>query len=142
MPKSPLITKPSVKSPNNNGNLYRSRTLDTFSVNTGSDVTYEGAGAATIGQNTRAFKVNPGSGRHYVALNQSFGVIEKEIFQEDDHSAASAPTGYKKAFNVAQAGKGKGAVGVTVTNAAKDYIVLLTLDGYSEVSYTANKEVP
>ena len=119
-------------------------TLDTFSVNTGSDVTYEGAGAGNDrSQNTRAFEVNPGStGDITVSLNQSFGVIGMEIFQEDDHSAASAPTGYKKAFNVAQAGKGKGAVGVTVTNAAKDYIVLLTLDGYSEVSYTATVEVP
>ena len=41
-----------------------------------------------------------------------------------------------------QAGKGKGAVGVTVTDASKDYIVLLKLDGYSEVSYTATVEVP
>ena len=33
-------------------------TLDTFSVNTGSDVTYEGAGAGNDrSQNTRAFKV-------------------------------------------------------------------------------------
>ena len=119
-------------------------TLDTFSVNTGSDVTYEGAGSGNDRSlNIRAFKVNPGStGDITVSLNQSFGVIVMEIFQEDDHSAASAPTGYKKAFNVTQAGKGKGAVGVTVTDASKDYIVLLKLDGYSEVSYTATVEVP
>jgi hypothetical protein len=39
-------------------------------------------------------------------------------------------------------GSGKGAVAVTVTNAAKDYVVLLTLDGYSEVSYTGSVVVP
>ena len=65
-----------------------------------------------------------------------------EIFQDDDHSAGSAPSGYFKAFNVAQAGKGKGAVGITVTNASKNYIVLLKLDGYSEVSYTGKVVTP
>ena len=47
----------------------------------------------------------------------------------------------KKTAEVRQ-GKGKGAVGVTVTNAAKDYVVLLTYDGYSEVSYNGTVEVP
>ena len=37
---------------------------------------------------------------------------------------------------------GKGAVGVAVTNAAKDYVVLLGLDGYSEVSYNGSVDVP
>ena len=41
-----------------------------------------------------------------------------------------------------KAGKGKGAVGVTVTNATKNYIVLLKLEGYSEVSYIAKVVVP
>ena len=47
-----------------------------------------------------------------------------------------------KFFDIAKAGKGKGAVGVTVTNAAKNYIVLLELDGYSEVSYNGSVVVP
>ena len=47
-----------------------------------------------------------------------------------------------KIFDIAKAGKGKGAVGVTVTNAAKDYVVLLELDGYSEVSYNGSVVVP
>ena len=33
-------------------------------------------------------------------------------------------------------------VGVTVTNAAKNYIVLLKLDGYSSVSYSGSVVVP
>lgn len=119
-------------------------TLDTFSVDSGSDVTYEGAGSGNDkGLNIRGFKINPANtGNITVDLDQSFGVISMEIFQEDSHSAASAPSGYQKAFNVAQAGKGKGAVGVTVTDATKNYIVLLKLDGYSEVSYTCTVEVP
>ena len=52
------------------------------------------------------------------------------------------PTGYQKFFDIAKAGKGKGAVGVTVTNAAKNYVVLLELDGYSEVSYNGSVVVP
>ena len=51
-------------------------------------------------------------------------------------------TGYQKFFDIAKAGKGKGAVGVTVTNAAKNYVVLLDLDGYSEVSYNGSVVVP
>ena len=47
-----------------------------------------------------------------------------------------------KFFDIAKAGKGKGAVGVTVTNAAKNYVVLLELDGYSEVSYNGSVVVP
>ena len=120
-----------------------SGTLDTLETD-GAEITYVGStDACDRSENIRGFRVNPGStGDIIVKLDRSTGVKSMEIFQEDDHSAASAPTGYKKAFNVAQAGKGKGAVGVTVTNAAKDYIVLLTLDGYSEVSYTATVEVP
>tara|TARA_Y100000004_G_scaffold192167_1_gene252239 strand:+ start:90 stop:473 length:384 start_codon:yes stop_codon:yes gene_type:complete len=119
-------------------------TLDTFSVDSGSDVTYKGAGVGNdTGLSQRAFEVNPGTtGNITVTLDRSSGVVSMEIFQSDDHSAGSAPAGYKKAFNVAQAGKGKGAVGVTVTDATKNYIVLLKLDGYSEVSYNALVVVP
>ena len=119
-------------------------TLDTFSVDSGSDVTYKGAGVGNdTGLSQRAFLVNPSTtGDITVSLDRSAGVISMEIFQDDDHSAGSAPTGYKKAFNVAQAGKGKGAVGVTVSDATKNYIVLLQLEGYSEVSYIAKVVVP
>ena len=41
-----------------------------------------------------------------------------------------------------KAGRGKGAVGVTVTDAAKNYVVLIGLDGYSEVNYNGNVVVP
>ena len=84
-------------------------TLDTFSVDSGSDVTYKGAGEGNnTGLSQRAFEVNPGStGDITFTLDRSAGVISLEIFQDDDHSAGSAPSGYQKAFNVAQAGKGK-----------------------------------
>ena len=65
-----------------------------------------------------------------------------QIFQEDAFATGDAPTGYHKFFDIAKAGKGKGAVGVTVTNAAKNYVVLLELDGYSEVSYNGSVVVP
>jgi len=119
-------------------------TLDTFSVDSGSDVTYKGAGVGNdTGLSQRAFEVNPGTtGDITFTLDRSAGVVSLEIFQDDDHSAGSAPSGYQKAFNVAQAGKGKGAVGVTVTDATKNYIVLLKLDGYSEVSFTGLCVVP
>ena len=90
-------------------------TLDTFSVDAGSEVTYEGpSSAGDKGLNIRAFKVNPGStGDIIVKLDRSTGV-----------------------------NKGKGGCAVTVTDATKDYIVLLNLDGYSEVSYGGTVEVP
>ena len=65
-----------------------------------------------------------------------------EIFQEDAYTGSSAATGYTVFSNIAKNGKDKGAVGVAVTNAAKDYVVLLTLDGYSEVSYNGSVDVP
>ena len=119
-------------------------TLDTFSVNTGSEVTYLGStSAGNTGEAVRAFRVNPGvTGNIIFKLDKTSGVNTMEIFQEDAYAASSAATGYKVATNIAKDGKGKGAVGVAVTNAAKDYVVLLTLDGYSEVSYNGSVDVP
>ena len=55
-------------------------TLDTFSVNTGSDVTYEGAGSgndrALISEPSRSIPVLKDI---TVSLNQSFGVIGMEF---------------------------------------------------------------
>lgn len=120
-------------------------TLDTFSVNAGSEITYLGntTAGSTGGLNIRAFRVNPGgTGDIIVKLNRTNGVVSMEIFQEDSYSAGSAPTGYTKFSNIAKNGKGKGAVAVTVSNASKDYVVLLKLDGYSEVRYTGTVDVP
>ena len=119
-------------------------TLDTFSVDAGSEITYLGpTTAGNKGDNVRGFRVNPGStGDIKVTLDRSEGVNTIQIFQEDAFSTGSAPTGYQKFFDIAKAGKGKGAVGVTVTNAAKNYVVLLELDGYSEVSYNGSVVVP
>ena len=120
-------------------------TLDTFSVSGGSEITYLGStsAASSGGINIRGFRVNPGStGDIIVKLDSTVGINTMEIFQEDAYTAGSAPTGYTKFSNIAKNGKGKGAVAVTVTNAAKDYVVLLELDGYSEVKYTGSVVVP
>lgn len=120
-------------------------TLDTFQVDAGSEITYLGNTSAgdTGGLNIRGFRINPGTtGDITVTLNATSGIDNMEIFQEDSYTTGSAPTGYTKFSNIVQAGKGKGAVGVTVTDASKNYVVLLRLDGYSEVSYTGTVVVP
>lgn len=120
-------------------------TLDTFSVNAGSEVTYLGntSASSTGGLEIRGFRVNPGStGDIIVKLDRSVGINTMEIFQEDAYTAGAAPTGYKKVANIVKDGKGKGVVAVTVTDASKNYIVLLNLDGYSEVSYNGSVDVP
>ena len=119
-------------------------TLDTFSVDSGSEITY--VGGATTGDRSddvRGFEVNPGgTGNIIVNLEKTSGIRTVQIFQKDAFGTGDAPTGYKKFFDIDKAGKGKGVVGVTVTNAAKDYVVLLTYDGYSEVSYNGTVDVP
>ena len=119
-------------------------TLDKFSVDAGSEITYLGPTAAgNKGDATRGFRVNPsGTGDIKVTLDRSEGVNTIQIFQEDAFSSGDAPSGFQKFFDISKAGKGKGAVGVTVTNAAKNYVVLLQLDGYSEVSYNGSVVVP
>jgi len=120
-------------------------TLDTFQVDSGSEVTYLGntSAATTGGINIRGFRVNPATtGDIVVTLENTAGIDTMEIFQEDDYSAASAPSGYTKFSNIAKSGKGGGAVGVTVTDATKNYVVLMTLDGYSGVKYAGTVVVP
>jgi hypothetical protein len=120
-------------------------TLDTFQVDSGADVTYLGntSAATTGGINIRGFRVNPSTtGDIVVTLEGTSGINTMEIFQEDDYSAASAPSGYTKFSNISKSGKGGGAVGVTVTDATKNYVVLLKLDGYSEVKYAGTVVVP
>ena len=121
-----------------------SGTLDTFSVDAGSEVTYEGpSSAGDRGLNIRAFKVNPAStGNLIVTLDRSSGVISMEIFQEDAYAGSSAPANYSGYANIAKDGKNKGVVAMNVTDASKDYIVLLTLDGYSDISYGGSVLVP
>lgn len=120
-------------------------TLDTFTVDSGSDVTYLGntAAGSTGGLDIRAFRINPSTtGDIIVNLVNTVGITTMEIFQEDAYTASSAPTGYLKVTNIAKNGKGKGVVGVTVTDATKNYVVLLNLDGYSEVLYDGVVTVP
>jgi len=116
-------------------------TLDTLQVNTGSEITYKGH--SLTGKGKRAFQVNPGgTGSLIVDIDQSSGVSELEIFQEDAYTGSSRATGYQTIANIGKAGKGKGAVAVTVSDAAKNYIVMLTLSGYSEVAYSGSVTIP
>ena len=120
-------------------------TLDTFNVDAGSEITYLGTTTAnsTGGINIRGFRVNPGTtGDIIVTLDRTSGIEHFEIFQEDAYLTSNAPTGYLKFNNIAKNGKSKGVVAVTVTDATKDYVVILTLDGYSEVSYNGSVVVP
>lgn len=119
-------------------------TLDKFSVSGGTEITYLGPTAAgNVGDLTRGFRVSPANtGDIIVKIDKSSALIDIEIFQEDAYTAGSAPTGYQKYFNVLKAGKDKGAVALTVTNATKKYIVIMTFDGYSDVSYTGSVVVP
>jgi len=120
-------------------------TQDTFTAS-GAELVYKGdalpGSSGDLSQ--RAFLVNPSStGSLIVNLERSVGIETVEIFQDDDYTAGSAPAGYQKFFNVAKAGRGKGAVAVTVTDASKNYIVLLsTPDSYSEISYNGSVVVP
>ena len=108
------------------------------------EITYLGPTlAGNVGDLTRGFRINPGStGDITVTINKSTALLDIEIFQEDAYNTGNAPTGYQKIFNIDKAGKGKGAVGVTVTNAAKDYVVLLTFDSYADAEYVGTVIVP
>lgn len=121
-------------------------TDETFTAS-GPEITYKGDGlpnAASADLSQRAFLVNPGStGDIIVKVDSSVGVDTVQIFQEDDYTGGNAPTGYQKFFNIAKAGKSKGVVGVTVTDASKNYLVILTTpDAYSEISYNGSVVVP
>ena len=119
-------------------------TLDRLQVSGGTEITYLGPTAANNpGDLIRGFRVNPdGTGDIIVKIDKSAALLDIKIFQEDSFSAGTAPTGYYKYFNIAKAGKGKGVIGVTVTDAAKNYVVLLTFDDYSEASYIGSVVVP
>lgn len=120
-------------------------TASTFFVDGGSEITYLGNTAyeSSTSFNYRAFRVNPAStGDLIVKLVKSSGVNNIEIFQEDSYTAGNAPTGYYKFSNVAKAGKEKGAVGVTVTDASKDYVVLLELGAESGTNYVCEVDIP
>ena len=119
-------------------------TLDKLQVSGGSEITFLGPTlAGNVGDLTRGFRVNPAStGDIIVTIAKSDALLDIEIFQEDAYNTGSAPAGYQKIFNVGKAGSGKGAIGLTVTNAAKDYVVLLTFDDYAEASYVGSVVVP
>ena len=120
-----------------------SGTLDTFE-HEGSEITYKGStDACDRSENIRGFLVNPGdTGDIIVKLDRSVGIKSIEIFQEDVYAGSTAPTGYTGFSDVEQNGKGKGAVAMTVSNASKNYLVILKTDGYSEVSFGGTVDVP
>ena len=66
-------------------------TLDKFSVDAGSEVTYLGPTAAgNKGDAVRGFRVNPGStGDIKVTIDRSEGVNTIQIFQEDAFATGS-----------------------------------------------------
>ena len=120
-------------------------TVDTFFVNAGSEITYLGNTQydSSTSLAYRAFRINPTTtGDIIVKIVASSGVKDVQIFQEDDYNAGTAPAGYTKFSDIAKNGKDKGVVAVTVTNAAKDYVVLLDLDISSSVSYVCEVDVP
>lgn len=119
-------------------------TLDKLSVSGGTEITFLGPTAAgNVGDTVRGFRVSPANtGDIIVKIDKSNALNDIEIFQEDSYATGSAPSGYQKYFNVAKAGKEKGAVAVTVTNASKKYIVLMSFDGYSDASYNGSVVVP
>lgn len=120
-------------------------TVDKFFVDGGSEITYLGNTSfeSSTSFNYRAFRVDPGgTGSLLVKLVKSNGVDSIEVFQEDSYTAGNAPSGYFKFFNVAKAGKGKGAVGVTVTDATKNYVVLLELATDAGTDYVCEVDVP
>lgn len=120
-------------------------TVNNLSVNAGSEITYLGTTTAIKdpGINIRAFRVNPGTtGDIIVKIVKSNALLTMEIFQEDSYSSGNAPSGYRKFVDIAKAGRDKGAVAVTVTNAAKDYVVLLEFDSYADFSYVGTVDVP
>ena len=120
-----------------------SGTLDTLESD-GAEITYKGStDACDRSENIRGFQVNPGgTGDIIIKIDRSTGVKSVEIFQEDDYAGSSAPTGYTGFSNIEQSGKGKGACAMTVTNAAKNYLVILKTDGYSEVTFGGTVDVP
>jgi len=120
-----------------------SGTLDTLE-HEGTEITYKGStDACDRSENIRGFLVNPGdTGDIIVKLDRSVGIKSIEIFQEDVYAGSTAPTGYTGFSNVEQNGKGKGAVAMTVSNAGKNYLVILKTDGYSEVSFGGTVDVP
>jgi len=120
-------------------------TVNNLSVNAGSEITYLGTTTAIkdTGVNIRAFRVNPSTtGDIIVKIVKSNALLTMEIFQEDSYTSGNAPSGYMKFVDIAKAGKDKGAVAVTVTNAAKDYVVLLEFDSYADFSYVGTVDVP
>jgi hypothetical protein len=119
-------------------------TFEKLSVSGGTEITYLGPTAAgNTGDEVRGFRVTPANtGSIIVTIDKSSSVKTIQIFQEDSFNGSSSPSGYQAFFDIGKAGKGKGAVAATVTNAAKTYIVLLKFDDYSDVSYTGSVQIP
>ena len=81
-------------------------TLDTFSVDSGSEITY--VGGSTTGDKSddvRGFEVNPGgTGNIIVNLEKTSGIRNVQIFQKDAFDGSSSPAGYQRFFDIEKAG--------------------------------------
>jgi len=114
--------------------------LDRLQVGSGADpaITYLGVTASgNVGDLFRAFRVTPtNAGSLIVRIDRSDALLDLKVYQESNNGG-TAPTGYFRYFNVAKAGKGKGAVAITA-GAGTAYVVLLTFDEYSNASYTGS----
>lgn len=121
-------------------------TLDSFTATNNTSpvlLSYKGAQPGDKGIPVRFFEVDPQStGNIVVTIDRSEGLLDLQIFQKDAINGSLAPTGYRSYFDVAKAGKNKGAVGMAVTNAAKFYVVKLTFDDYSNASFNGSVVVP
>ena len=95
------------------------------------------------GDQLRAIRIAVGAtGNIIVKIDKSFGLLDMQIFQEDAYQGSSAPANYQRYYNIAKAGKDKGAVGITVTNAAKTFILLLKFDTYAGATYSGSIAIP
>lgn len=121
-------------------------TLDSFTATNNTSpvlLSYKGAQPGDKGIPVRFFEVDPqNTGNIVVTIDRSEGLLNLQIFQKDAINGSLAPTGYRAYFDVAKAGKNKGAVGMAVTNAAKFYVVKLTFDDYSNASFNGSVVVP
>jgi hypothetical protein len=121
-------------------------TLDSFTATNNTSpvlLAYKGCQPGDKGIPVRFFEVDPQStGNIIFTIDRSSGLLDIQIFQKDAINGSAAPAGYRSYFNVDKAGKGKGVVGMTVTNAAKNYIVKMTFDDYSVASFNGSVVVP
>jgi hypothetical protein len=121
-------------------------TLDSFTATNNTSpvlLAYKGCQPGDKGIPVRFFEVDPQStGNIIFTVDRSSGVSNIQIFQKDAINGSASPAGYRSYFDIEKAGKSKGVVAMTVTNATKIYVVKITFDDYSVASYNGSVVVP